>query len=323
VTPNHRVSIVIPTYNEEANLPACLASIQRQRFPALETIVVDNGSKDRTIEIAQQFGAIVLHDPGKEISGLRNLGVAAASGDIIAFVDADCVVDPDWISSAATYFDRPDVVLWGSPATPPENATWVQSTWYLLRKTPDDIQEVAWLESMNLWVRKELFLSMGGFCESLTTCEDVDFSYRLGTRGKIVSDRRIRVIHYGEAATVKAFVKKEIWRGQSNWQAIRNYGWRWRELPSALIPAHYGLLVPLSLAIQPFLRPDAWLLLPVALLLLPCAAAIVKLRRKRVSLAAGITLLVLLQFYFFSRTLAVFHQPRPRRAAVSRLARHA
>lgn len=313
MTSKHKVSVIIPTYNEEANLPACLESIQKQHSPALEMIVVDNGSADETIEIAQRFGASVLQDSSKKIAGLRNLGVVAAAGDIIAFMDADCVADPDWISNAAPYFDRPDVVIWGSPAAPPANATWVQSTWYILRKTPKDVQEVAWLESMNLWAHKKTFLSMGGFNEDLTTCEDVDLSYRLGTCGKIISDRRIRVLHYGEAATIMAFMRKEIWRGQSNWQAIRSFGWRWRELPSALIPVYYGIFIPLSLAVQPLLQHDAWLLLPAALLLLPCAAILSKLRNRRLNLAAGIKLIVLLQFYFLSRTLAVCYRSGARR----------
>jgi len=306
MTPNHRVSIVIPTYNEEANLPACLESVQRLKYPDVETVVVDNGSADRTVDIAKSFGAKVLQDSTKRVSGLRNLGAASSSGDIIAFVDADCVVDENWISSATEYFDRPDVVLWGSPPVPPKDATWVQTTWYLLRKKGSEVQQVAWLESMNLWVRRDTLQKVGGFCESLTTCEDVDFSYRLSPYGKIVSDSRIKVTHYGEAATIRTFIRKERWRGQSNWEAIRSYGFRLRDIPSAFIPLHYGLLLPASLMVQPFLPRRTWLALPLVLLILPNIAALFKLRSKNLCLIDAVRLLFLLQFYFLSRTLALF-----------------
>ena len=130
------ISIIIPAKNEEKYLPLCLESICNLDYPkeAVEVIVVDNGSTDRTREIAQSFGATVLLDYTKYVSGLRNLGARDAKGEILAFVDADCTVSPDWLQTASQYFDANEVVAWGAPPDIPEDATWVQSSWYLIRK---------------------------------------------------------------------------------------------------------------------------------------------------------------------------------------------
>ncbi len=88
-----KVSIIIPARNEEKYLPSCLESISNLNYPKkdIEVIVVDNGSTDNTREIAKSCGATVLCDDSLNVSGLRSLGVAKSTGEIIAFVDAGFV----------------------------------------------------------------------------------------------------------------------------------------------------------------------------------------------------------------------------------------
>lgn len=302
-----KVSIVIPAYNEEACLPGCLQSIQMLVFPKddLEVILVDNGSTDRTREIASEYGAKVLRDDDKHVSGLRNLGVQKAAGDIIAFVDADCLVSKTWLQKAAIYFDDGDVSAWGSPPTLPDEATWVQKTWYLVRQKKAQVQEADWLETMNLFVRKDQFMSVSGFNEALVTCEDVDFSYRIRKYGKIVSDARIEVIHLGEAATVKEFMSKEIWRGRSNLVGLFSHGVQWKELPSLAIPLYFGIFFPLTCVAALVSFNLKWLAASFILYFLPSAAVFYKVKKKGVRMGDGLKLLFLLQVYFFSRTAAV------------------
>ncbi len=302
-----KVSIVIPAYNEEACLPGCLRSIQELVFPKdnLEVILVDNGSDDRTREIAEEYGAKVLRDDEKHVSGLRNLGVRNATGEIIAFVDADCLVSKTWLQNAAVYFDAEDVSAWGSPPTIPEEATWVQKTWYLVRQKKTQIQEVDWLESMNLFVRKDQFLAVSGFNEALVTCEDVDFSYRIRQYGKIISDARIEVIHLGEAATVRHFMSKEIWRGRSNLIGLFSHRFQWKELPSLAIPLYFGVFFPGICLAALVLFDLKWLALLFVLYLLPTLAVLYKVKEKIQKIGDALRLLLLLQVYFFSRTVAV------------------
>ena len=302
-----KVSIIIPTYNEEKRLPTCLDSISRLDYSKedIEVIVVDNGSTDGTREIAKSCGAEVLRDDSMNVSGLRNLGASQAKGDILAFVDADCIVSKDWLKNASKYSDDITVAAWGAPPAIPKESTWVQKTWYLVRQKEEVVQNVDWLESMNLFVRKDHFLAMGGFNEALITCEDVDFSYRISRYGQIVSDKRIEVIHLGEASTLQEFVRKEVWRGRSNLRGIFSHGLSLKEIPSLSIPLYFGVLLPmLFLGFLVSLNPT-WLAVSILLFLLPTAAVLLKIRRKKIGRGSILKLFFLIQIYFFSRAIAV------------------
>ncbi|HEX7964030.1 MAG TPA: glycosyltransferase family A protein, partial [Candidatus Saccharimonadales bacterium] len=92
------VSIVIPAYNEERHLAACLEAIRAQSEPPLEVVVVDNNSTDRTAEIARRYPFVrVVHEERQGIVFARGAGFDAARGDIIARIDADIVLPAGWI----------------------------------------------------------------------------------------------------------------------------------------------------------------------------------------------------------------------------------
>jgi len=310
--PTPFVSVIVPAYNEERFLPQCLDSLACVDYPRekLEVIVVDNGSTDATREIAEGRGARVLRDDSRNVSGLRNLGAKAAGGEILAFVDADCVVSPRWLKAAQKYFHDPEVAAWGSPPVVPEDATWVQKAWFLVRRKEKPVQEVDWLETMNLFVRREAFAQAGGFDEGLVTCEDADFCYRLENRGKIVSDEEIEVTHFGEAATLKDFLRKEMWRGRSNLKGLRAHGFRWKELPSLAVPVYFRLFLPLLFLLSAVVF-SPWLLVSFFLAWeLPSLLALRKVKRKKATTEEIPPLLLLLQIYFFARTAAIFGKGR-------------
>jgi len=93
------ISVIIPTYNEEANITACLQSLCNQTMSRdeYELIVVDGNSKDRTCELAREYADEVITQTSKKVGGARNDGVLRARGDIVATTDADCIIPPDWL----------------------------------------------------------------------------------------------------------------------------------------------------------------------------------------------------------------------------------
>jgi glycosyltransferase involved in cell wall biosynthesis len=237
------VSIIIPAKNEEKNIKRCLRSIKDIEYPRddFEVIVVDNGSNDSTVKVSESLGAAVYTKTDITISALRNYGAQKAKGRVLAFLDADCTVNQDWLQNAEKYFGREDVACFGAPPIIPDNATWVQETWYLVRKKKKKVEEVSWLESMNMFIRKDIFDQIDGFDESLITCEDVDISYRLAKRGRILSDSKIVAIHWGEARTVGEFFRKERWRAKGNYQGMFRHGFMPGELPSLILPIYFVL----------------------------------------------------------------------------------
>jgi GT2 family glycosyltransferase len=120
----------------------------------------------------------------------------------------------------------------------------VETTWFLARKSHQQVFERQWQESTNMFVPKTLFDKVHGFNESLTTCEDVDLSYRLLKLGKIVSDSRIVAVHHRDPKTIREFFAKEKWRGKSNYSGLFQHGLKMSELPSLVLPIFVtGLLL--------------------------------------------------------------------------------
>ena len=245
------VSFIVPALNVEATLDSCLQAILAARSAGgvKEVLLIDNGSTDRTVEVARRRGATVISAPGLTVAAMRNLGASLAKGEILAYVDADCVIAPNWLERALVHFDDPDVGAVGSPTHVPAGATWVQHAWALHRHRHNRARAVEWLPTENLLVRKAAFREVRGFNASLVTCEDVDFCYRLGARYRILNDPQIHSIHLGEAPTLGSFFRKEAWRGSGNLAGFLSHRLRRSELPSVLMPMYHliGALMLVSM----------------------------------------------------------------------------
>ena len=241
------VSIIIPAKNESKLLPQCLEALLQQDYPKdrYEIILVDNGSTDNTVEVAKQYGAKVSIQPKLNISELRNHGSDVARGSILGFIDADIVVEKDWLFAVTDCLCRNKHTgcVGSFPMVPPKFG-WVAQTWWYLQipMIKTGVQEVQWLPSMNIAVTSKAFTDIGGFSADLITCEDVDFCYRLNKKFKIIYSDNIKAFHYGEAQSLRHLFKKERWRGTSNYDGIKYHGFRMDEIPSFLLPAYYLFL---------------------------------------------------------------------------------
>lgn len=244
----HFVSIIIPALNEEKNIKNCLLAIKGLTFAKneYEIIVVDNGSKDKSAEIAKQCGVRVLTKINGTIGALRNHGVKYAQGDIIAFVDADCQVQDAWLRYALRYFEDPKVAAVGSRLDHLAS-TWVSKCWSLMHHQKMMNGEVNWVPSGNMVVRRKYYDEIEGFDEKLITSEDYDLCLRLRSKGyKIISDLKMRSIHLDPPKTLHEFYEKEIWHGQG---MIRTFLKRDAKVQRALIYAIYCLICMVSLLI--------------------------------------------------------------------------
>lgn len=227
------MSVIIPVKNEERRISTCLKAVFASKLSAnFEVIVVDNGSTDKTVEIAQSFGCEVLYAPYATISKLRNIGAERAKGSLFAFVDADIEVSRLWAEVAVSLFEETKSLscVTGKIEISPV-PTWVERTWKLNRTNSSNQHFVSWASSMNMIIKKCDFIKINGFNETLVTCEDVDLSYRLRQHGlKILYDHRLLVTHHGEAKTLSQFFKKERWRGSSALDGILAHKLNRREL---------------------------------------------------------------------------------------------
>jgi len=237
------VSIIIPAYNEAAMLEKSLSALNRINYSRdrYEIIVVDNGSTDNTCKIAEKYNVKVVQFPGgKTIASVRNRGASSAKGDVLAFLDADCVVTKNWLSNAVKKLADGIGVVGSRPFAPLKTSTWVQRCLgTIVAKSLQGPIFVDWLSSSNFIVRKELFNKVNGFDEHLETNEDAYISYRLNRITKIMYDPDVKAFHLREPRTLFDFLMKEIWHGKSLYKAVFRHGLFARELMSIAIPLFY------------------------------------------------------------------------------------
>jgi glycosyltransferase involved in cell wall biosynthesis len=213
------VSIIIPALNEEKMIGRCLVSMvaldfAREKF---EVIVVDNGSTDKTLEIAKSFqdrlNLRILQKTGVRISSLRNLGAQEACGEIVAFLDADCLANSDWLKQILEFAPGDGVGIIGAHYLLPEDSSWVGRTWHRYQEA-EKSGEVSHVPAGDLIMRREDFLRLGGFDETIQTNEDYELCERVRKAGMTVwAYPQIGVVHLGTAQSLRVFFRKQAWHG--------------------------------------------------------------------------------------------------------------
>lgn len=315
------MSFVIPVRNDVMRLQRCLASIARNTYPRelIEIIVVDNESTDGSALAARQQGAIVIKSSGDSVAAHRNRGARAALGSILAFADSDHEIDRNWIESAVDALSEPSVAATGAPCLTQPSANWVQQHYDGLRVRPAKREDVAWLGSGNLAVKRSVFERVGGFNTSLIACEDVDLCNRITDAGyRIVADPDLRSIHFGDPKTLKALFFGELWRGRDNLRVTFSGPRTFRHLRSALVPvADLLCLIASLIAIGTGHLLLALMFLTVALLPAAIRASYMlkrRLRRGALSVAQAMAVAVV---FDLARALAILARTshRARRAA--------
>ncbi|MCI4357810.1 MAG: glycosyltransferase [Thermoplasmata archaeon] len=219
------VSIVLTVRDEQAHLERLLESLLSQT-PPFEIVLVDAHSRDRTWAISQQFEhAHPLIYRGVQRRGSRgigrNLGVALARAELIAFTDGDCFADSGWLDAIRAGFEHSDVVAGRTVA--------VGSAQYGLLERVELFQrgnDVTY-PSCNLGYRRGLFLRLGGFDPRFITAEDIDLNLRAVETGvSIRYEPDARVYHQVRANLVR-FLYQAFWNGYGRKQLTEKHGALW------------------------------------------------------------------------------------------------
>ena len=181
------VSLYIPCYNVEAYLAPVIEGALRQSLPADEILIVDDGSRDRTSEIAARYPVTILrHDCNRGLGAARNTGILRARNEMVAWLDADCVPDPKWLESLAGALADQNVAMAGGRLIETV-LTSVADRW---RRThmPQDWGTVRlvnprFIFGNNGLARKSALDAAGGYDERFRmNGEDVNLSQRLRAR---------------------------------------------------------------------------------------------------------------------------------------------
>lgn len=173
------VSIIITTKNESANIGNCLSSIKNQGYnqDGIEIIVVDNNSTDETKDIARQYTDRV-YNYGPERSAQRNFGVRQAGGKYILYLDADMILSSAVISECVKMCEEKSAIALYIPERITGRGFWIK-----VRDFERSFYNATCIDAVR-FIRKDKFLDVGGFDETLTGPEDWDFDRRIKPKGK-------------------------------------------------------------------------------------------------------------------------------------------
>lgn len=211
------VSVIVPAYNAERTLAECLRALTQQDYPALEIIVVDDGSTDRTGEIAQGFeGVTYIRQENAGPAAARNRGAAAAKGAWLAFTDSDCVAEPDWINQLMAKCEPGVVGIGGTYgiANPGSLLARIIHAEIIARHARLPVY-VDFLGSFNVAYERAAFESVGGFDPAFSQAsgEDNDLAYRMIDAGGKLTFTRFAVVNHYHPERVLPYFKTQMRHG--------------------------------------------------------------------------------------------------------------
>jgi glycosyltransferase involved in cell wall biosynthesis len=199
-----RVTVVVAAYNGERFLHETLESVFAQDFDSFEVVFVDDGSEDRTGEIAQTFPVRYLRQENQGLPAARNAGLALARGDLIAFLDDDDVLPPTKLSLQAGYLDehpetgcvlgRQEWIVEDGVEPPP------------MARDPI-FGEVGGIQLVTAMIRRRVLDELGGFDPSYRYAEDRDLFIRMREHGVEIAVLPETVLHkrlHGSNMTINA-----------------------------------------------------------------------------------------------------------------------
>jgi O-antigen biosynthesis protein len=237
-----KVSIVVASYNGGRTLPACLQSLVHLNYPNYEIILVNDGSTDDTPRIASQFPTVrAIHQSNKGLSAARNVGIEAATGEIVAFTDSDCRADEDWLYYLVGDLFKTSACAIGGHNFPPPEDNWVAGAVAVSPGGPAHVmlndRDAEHIPGCNMAFWKWALSEIQGFDPLYRAAgDDVDVCWRLLQRGyKIAFSHTGFVWHY-RRNTVGAYIKQQ--RGYGVAEVLLRYkhpeyfnslgGMRWR-----------------------------------------------------------------------------------------------
>lgn len=211
------MTVVIPAFNEEKHIGACLEALENQTLShdQFEVILVDNGSTDKTLSIAHEcersFALRTISRPGINVAAVRNTGASLGKGEIIAFLDADCIAKANWLSNAVRL--APARGIWGAHYLVPVSATWIAKIWFRYQATEQN-GPVSFIPSSNMFLWRRDFNALNGFDETIKTSEDVELCARArNSRMPVTSFSSLAVVHEGVPRSLTQFYRQNRWHG--------------------------------------------------------------------------------------------------------------
>jgi GT2 family glycosyltransferase len=226
---------VLCSFNGQRTITDCLDGLARLDYPAYEVIVVDDGSTDRTAEIAARYDVRLIRTPNRGLSAARNEGLAAATGDIVAYIDDDARPDRDWLRHLAWTLVTTGHAGVGGPNIPPRDDGFVADVVALAPGGPIHVlrsDEVAeHIPGCNFAFRRVALHSVAGFDPTFRIAgDDVDLCWRLQREGMTLGFSPGAVVWHRRRGSIRAYLRQQRGYGRAEGLLERKWPGRYNAL---------------------------------------------------------------------------------------------
>ncbi len=214
------VSVVVCAYNAADTIDDCLTSLEALTYPRTQLIVINDGSRDATAAIARRHpGVQVIDLLNGGLSAARNAGLAVATGEIVAYTDADCRVDPDWLTYLVQPLVRSDAVGAGGPNVVPADDPWMAQCVARAPGGPThvmlDDRTAEHIPGCNMAFRRDALLGIDGFNPVyLRAGDDVDICWRLQARGLRIGFAPGALVWHHHRDSIQAYWRQQVGYGE-------------------------------------------------------------------------------------------------------------
>ena len=223
------VSVVVPVRNSEHTLEQAIQSLLALEYPqdCLELILVDNASTDGTSRILAAYSDHLrrLYEPKRGASAARNKGIAGARHPVIAFTDADCIVDRDWLKHLVAPLEDATVGISGGKirAVRPCNPVQEYGEWIHDHEKAIRAYKPPYVITMNWASRRSVLVEAGGFDEGLLRGEDVDLAYRIVQAGYRLAYCAGAVVHHHNRSDLKELFREGFSHGFHSVKVLKKH----------------------------------------------------------------------------------------------------
>jgi GT2 family glycosyltransferase len=213
-----RISVIVCSYNGARTIRDCCEGLARVIYPDYEVIVVDDGSTDATAAIAGEYDVRLIRTPNRGLSNARNTGLAAATGDIVAYIDDDAYPDPHWLTYLAAAFLGSSHAGVGGPNIAPEGDGPIAECVSRSPGGPVHVlltdREAEHIPGCNMAFRKSCLEAIGGFDPRFRTAgDDVDICWRLRDRGWTLGFHAGAMVWHHRRNSLRAYWRQQIGYG--------------------------------------------------------------------------------------------------------------
>lgn len=226
--PRPKVSVVVPVYNGEATIEECVNSLLQMDFPTSEReiIVVDNASNDDTGKILRRFNdrIQVVHEIKRGAAAARNRGVVSARGEIVAFTDADCVVERGWLANLVPSLTEESIGIVGGKILAKRPCNPIEEFGESIHDHNQaiNVYDPPYVITMN-WASRVSVLRENLFDEKFLRSQDVDLSYRILQRGYRFVFAPDAVVYHRNEKTFPGLFKEGFTHGFHSVQLIKKH----------------------------------------------------------------------------------------------------